>query len=94
MYNKISKYLFLTCVITLFFITIHTCSNKVLSHKILYQSDVVVTHLNNQKDTIRNVIFFDHLEVDQDFNLIKKDGTIVTTNVKKFKYLNSIQKTL
>jgi hypothetical protein len=54
----------------------------------------LVVHFDRSKDTIENVIFFDYLQIDQMNNLVKKDGFVVSTKVKKFKYLRSEVKDL
>jgi hypothetical protein len=94
MRDKVLKYIFLTGVIFIGFLTVHTCSKPLMSNKTLYQSDVLVVHFDRSKDTIKNVVFFDYLYIDQMNNLVKKDGFIVSTKVKKYKYLNSVKKDL
>jgi hypothetical protein len=54
----------------------------------------MVVHFDKSKDTIENVVFFDYLQIDQMNNLIKKNGIVVSTKVKKFKYLRSEVKDL
>ena len=94
MYSKLAKYLFLTGIFFLIFVTIQTCSPPVLRNKTLYETDVLVVHFDRTRDTIENVIFFDYLQIDRMNNLIKKDGFVVPTKVKKFKYLRSEVKKL
>ncbi len=89
MYSKLAKYLFLTGIFFLLFITIQTCSRPILHNKTLYDTDILVVHFDKSKDTIENVVFFDYLQIDQMNNLIKKNGIVVSTKVKKFKYLRS-----
>jgi hypothetical protein len=89
MYSKLAKYLFLTGIFFLFFITIQTCSRPILHNKTLYDTDILVVHFDKSRDTIENVVFFDYLQIDQMNNLIKKNGIVVSTKVKKFKYLRS-----
>jgi hypothetical protein len=60
----------------------------------LYVSDVVVVHSDRTRDTIRKVVFFDYLMIDQMDNLVKKDGFVVSQKVKKFKYINTEKKGL
>jgi hypothetical protein len=94
MYSKLAKYLFLTGIFFLFFITIQTCSRPILHNKTLYDTDILVVHFDKSRDTIENVVFFDYLQIDQMNNLIKKNGIVVSTKVKKFKYLRSEVKDL
>jgi hypothetical protein len=94
MYSKFAKYLFLTGIFFLLFITIQTCSRPILHNKTLYDTDILVVHFDKSKDTIENVVFFDYLQIDQMNNLIKKNGIVVSTKVKKFKYLRSEVKDL
>ncbi len=94
MYSKLAKYLFLTGIFFLLFITIQTCSRPILHNKTLYDTDIMVVHFDKSKDTIENVVFFDYLQIDQMNNLIKKNGIVVSTKVKKFKYLRSEVKDL
>jgi hypothetical protein len=94
MYSKLAKYLFLTGIFFLLFITIQTCSRPILHNKTLYDTDILVVHFDKSKDTIENVVFFDYLQIDQMNNLIKKNGIVVSTKVKKFKYLRSEVKDL
>jgi hypothetical protein len=94
MYSKLAKYLFLTGIFFLLFITIQTCSRPILHNKTLYDTDILVVHFDKSKDTIENVVFFDYLQIDQMNNLIKKNGIVVSTKVKKFKYLRSEVKNL
>ena len=94
MYSKLAKYLFLTGIFFLIFMTIQTCSPPVLRNKTLYETDVLVVHFDRTRDTIKNVVFFDYLQIDRMNNLIKKDGFVVSTKVKKFKYLRSEVKKL
>ena len=94
MSSNFLKYIFFTGVIFTFFVTVQTCSRPINYNRILYQTDVVVVHFDRTKDTIRNVVFFDYLYIDQMNNLVKKDGYVVSTKVKKYKYLNSEKKSL
>ena len=89
MSSKFVKYLFLTGIFFLIFITIQTCSRPILRNKTLYETDLLVVHFDRSRDTIKNVVFFDYLMIDQMNNLVKKDGFVVSTKVKKFKYLRS-----
>lgn len=94
MYSKFAKSLFLTGIFFILLITIQTCSPTILHNKTLYETDVLVIHFDRTRDTIENVVFFDYLQIDQMNNLIKKDGFIISTKVKKFKYLRSEEKNL
>lgn len=94
MSSKLVKYLFLTGIFFLVFITIQTCSRPILRNKTLYETDVLVVHFDRTSDTIKNVVFFDYLQIDHMNNLVKKDGFVVSTKVKKFKYLRSEIKNL
>jgi len=94
MYSKLAKYLFLTGIFFLLFITIQTCSRPILHNKTLYDTDILVVHFDKTRDTIENVVFFDYLQIDQMNNLVKKNGIVVSTKVKKFKYLRSEVKDL
>jgi len=94
MLDKILKYVFLTGVFFTFFATIQTCSRPISHNRTLYQTDVVVVHFDLTRDTVKNVVFFDYLQIDHMNNLIKKDGFVVATKVKKYKYLNSQKKSL
>jgi hypothetical protein len=89
-----SKYLFLTGFFLIVLLSIQTCSRPLLSNRQLYVSDVVVVHSDRTRDTIRKVVFFDYLMIDQMDNLVKKDGFVVASKVKKYKYLNSVKKSL
>ena len=94
MYSKFLKYCFLTGALFTFFITVQTCSRPYIGNKTLYLTDVEITYINNRKDTLRSVVFFDFLELNSLNDLIKKNGEIVSRDVKKFKYLNSTKKKL
>ena len=94
MYSKFAKYLFLTGIFFLIFVTIQTCSPPVLRNKTLYDTDILVVHFDRTRDTIENVVFFDYLQIDQMNNLVNKHGFVVSTKVKKFKYLRSEVKNL
>ncbi|NBO23076.1 hypothetical protein EBU94_07050 [bacterium] len=89
-----SKYLFLTGFFLIVLLSIQTCSRPLLSNTQLYISDVVVVHSDRTRDTIRKVVFFDYLQIDQMDNLVKKDGFVVSQKVKKFKYINTVKKGL
>ena len=94
MYSKFAKYLFLTGIFLHIFVTIQTCSPPVLRNKTLYDTDILVVHFDRTRDTIENVVFFDYLQIDQMNNLVNKHGFVVSTKVKKFKYLRSEVKKL
>jgi hypothetical protein len=83
-----SKYLFLTGFFLIVLLSIQTCSRPLLSNRQLYVSDVVVVHSDRSRDTIRKVVFFDYLLIDQMDNLVKKDGFVVSQKLKKFKCHN------
>ena len=94
MSDKLFKYIFLTGIIFTFFVTAQTCTRPITHNRVLYQTDVLVVHYDLSRDTIRKVVFFDYLQIDQMDNLVKKDGFVVATKVKKYKYLNSVKKPL
>jgi hypothetical protein len=94
MLDKFFKYIFLTGIFFTFFVTSQTCSRPITHNRVLYQTDIVVVHFDLSKDTLRKVVFFDYLQIDQMDNLVKKDGFVVATKVKKYKYLNSVKKSL
>jgi hypothetical protein len=94
MRNKTLRYIFFTGIIFIGLMSVHTCSLPVMRNKTLYQSDVIVVHYDRSVDTLKDIVFFDYLRIDQMDNLIKKDGFVVSTKVKKFKYLKSIEKKL
>ena len=91
---NLSRYLFFTGFFLVVLLSIQTCSQPLVSHRHLYSSDVVVVHDDWSKDTIRNVVFFDYLQIDQMGNLVKKDGFVVSQKVKKFKFINTVKKGL
>ena len=84
----------MTGIFFTFFVTSQTCSRPITHNRVLYQTDIVVVHFDLSKDTLRKVVFFDYLQIDQMDNLVKKDGFVVATKVKKYKYLNSVKKSL
>ena len=84
----------MTGIFFTFFVTSQTCSRPISNNRVLYQTDVVVVHFDLTRDTVRKVVFFDYLQIDQMDNLVKKDGFVVATKVKKYKYLNSVKKSL
>jgi hypothetical protein len=94
MLDKFFKYIFLTGIFFTFFVTSQTCSRPITHNRVLYQTDIVVVHFDLSKDTLRKVVFFDYLQIDQMDNLVKKDGFVVASKVKKYKYLNSVKKSL
>jgi hypothetical protein len=94
MLDKFFKYIFLTGIFFTFFVTSQTCSRPITHNRVLYQTDIVVVHFDLTRDTVRKVVFFDYLQIDQMDNLVKKDGFVVATKVKKYKYLNSVKKSL
>jgi hypothetical protein len=84
----------LTGIFFTFFVTSQTCSRPITHNRVLYQTDIIVVHFDLSKDTLRKVVFFDYLQIDQMDNLVKKDGFVVASKVKKYKYLNSVKKSL
>jgi hypothetical protein len=94
MLDKFFKYIFLTGIFFTFFVTSQTCSRPITHNRVLYQTDIIVVHFDLSKDTLRKVVFFDYLQIDQMDNLVKKDGFVVASKVKKYKYLNSVKKSL
>ena len=94
MLDKFFKYIFLTGIFFTFFVTSQTCSRPITHNRVLYQTDIVVVHFDLTRDTVRKVVFFDYLQIDQMDNLVKKDGFVVSQKVKKFKYINTEKKGL
>ena len=94
MLDKFFKYIFLTGIFFTFFVTSQTCSRPITHNRVLYQTDIVVVHFDLTRDTVRKVVFFDYLQIDQMDNLVKKDGFVVSQKVKKFKYINTVKKGL
>ncbi len=84
----------MTGIFFTFFVTSQTCSRPITHNRVLYQTDIIVVHFDLSKDTLRKVVFFDYLQIDQMDNLVKKDGFVVASKVKKYKYLNSVKKSL
>ena len=87
MSGKFLKYVLITGLILSFFIVIQTCSNKHMGNKSLYLDKLEIVHINKQRDTI-NVVYFDYIYINQDWDLVKKDGTLISKSVKKYKYLS------
>lgn len=87
MFHKLLKYIFLTGLIFTFLIIIQTCNRNIVGYKILYLDKIEVVHLNKKRDTI-NVVYFDYIYINQDWDLVKKDGTLISKSVRKFKYLS------
>ena len=66
---------------------IQTCNRTIVGNKVLYLDKLEIVHLNEQRDTI-NVVYFDYIYINQDRDLVKKDGTLISKSVKKYKYLS------
>jgi hypothetical protein len=58
-----------------------------VGNKVLYLDKLEIVHLNEQRDTI-NVVYFDYIYINQDRDLVKKDGTLISKSVKKYKCLS------
>ena len=64
-----------------------TCSRSMVGNKVLYSDKIEVVHLNKKIDTI-NVVYFDYIYINQDWDLVRKNGTLISKSVKKYKYLS------
>ena len=58
-----------------------------MGNKSLYLDKLEIVHINKQIDTI-NVVYFDYIYINKDRDLVKKDGTLISKSVKKYKYLS------
>ena len=56
-------------------------------NKVIYSDKLEITHLNKQRDTI-NVVYYDYIYINEDLNLVRKNGTLISKSVKKFKYIS------
>ncbi len=93
MSGKFLKYILITGLVLSSFILIQTCSAKNVGNKSLYIDKLEIVHINKQRDTI-NVVYFDYIYINQDWDLVKKDGTLISKSVKKYKYLSHEKTTL
>lgn len=66
---------------------IQTCNRSMVGNKVLYSDKIEVVHLNKKRDTI-NVVYFDYIYINQDWDLVRKNGTLISKSVKKFKYIS------
>ena len=87
MSHKALKYLLVTGLIFTFLMIIHTCNRSMVGNKVLYSDKIEVVHLNKKRDTV-NVVYFDYIYINQDWDLVRKNGTLISKSVKKFKYLS------
>ena len=56
-------------------------------NKVIYSDKLEIIHLNKQRDTI-NVVYYDYIYINEDLNLVRKNGTLISKSVKKFKYIS------
>jgi hypothetical protein len=66
---------------------IQTCNRNIVGNKTLYSDKIEVVHLNKKRDTI-NVVYYDYIYINDDWDLVRKNGTLISKRVKKFKYLS------
>ena len=87
MSHKTLKYIFVTGLLFTFFILIQSCNRNMVGNKTTYSDEIEVVHLDKKRDTI-NVIYFDYICINKNRDLVRKNGTLISKRVKKFKYLS------
>jgi hypothetical protein len=58
-----------------------------IGNKTLYLDEIEVVHLNKKRDTIY-VVYFDYIYINRHWDLVRENQTLISKNVKKFKYLS------
>jgi hypothetical protein len=56
-------------------------------NKVIYSDKLEIIHLNKKIDTI-NVVYYDYIYINEDLDLVRKNGTLISKSVKKYKYIS------
>lgn len=56
-------------------------------NKTIYSDKLEIIHLDKKRDTI-NVVYYDYIYINEDRDLVKKNGVLISKNVKKFRHLS------
>ena len=87
MSSKFLKYIFLTGLLFTFFIIIQTCNPNMTGNKAIYSDKLEIIHLDKKRDTI-NVVYYDYIYINEDWDLVRKNGTLISKSVKKYRYIS------
>lgn len=87
MSSKFLKYILLTGLLLTFFIIVQNCNPNMTGNKTIYSDKLEIIHSDKKIDTI-NVVYYDYIYINEDRDLVKKNGVLISKNVKKFRYLS------
>jgi hypothetical protein len=58
-----------------------------VGNKTTYSDEIEIVHLDEKRDTIC-VVYFDYICINRNRDLVRENKTLISKNVKKFKYLS------